>query len=114
MAKVLLARVRLSVPSIAPHRRLRDYKSDRKGECPLPQHPQDNPLELLRTITGPADWVTEAAAAPPFGPALDAAVTRHADNVEVWGTTEDAPEDYTEFRLMQDHRVIGLARISGC
>lgn len=83
-----------------------------KGERNMSQwHPAD--LELLRTVSDPAQPLKEATARPPFGPSFDAALAQQADRLEVWGTTEDAPEDYTEFRLVKDGRVIGVARIPG-
>ena len=73
----------------------------------------DNSLELLRTITHPSQVLKNATATPPFGPGFDAALAQQADRLEVWGTTEEAPTDYTEFRLLKDGRVIGVARIPG-
>jgi hypothetical protein len=73
----------------------------------------DKSLDLLRTITNPAQLAKEATASPPFGPAFDGVLARQADRLEVWGTTEEASEDYTEFRLFKGGRVIGVARISG-
>lgn len=70
-------------------------------------------LELLRTITDPAQLLTEAAATPPFGPEFDRALVQQADRLDVWGTTEEANEDSTEFRFLKDDRVIGVARIPG-
>ena len=70
-------------------------------------------LELLSTITDPTPLLEEATAAPPFGPGFDLALAQKADRLEVWGTTEDAPEDYTEFRLLKDGQTIGVARIQG-
>ncbi len=70
-------------------------------------------VELLWAVADPAQPLKEATARPPFGPSFDAALAQQADRLEVWGTTEDAPEDYTEFRLMKDGRVIGVARIPG-
>lgn len=77
------------------------------------QNRTDMTLELLRTITPPAQVLKDAAAGPPFGPGFDAALAQQADRLDVWGTTEEAAEDYTEFRLLEDGRVIGVARIPG-
>lgn len=70
-------------------------------------------LELLRTVTVPADLQKAAVTLPPFGPAFDSAAVQEADRMEVWGTTETAWEDYTEFRLLKDTQIIGVARIPG-
>lgn len=70
-------------------------------------------LELLRTITDMSQLPKEAAASPPFGPGFDRMLAQQADRLEVWGTTEEAQEDYTEFRLFKDGLVIGVARIPG-
>ena len=53
----------------------------------------------------------EATATPPFGPGFDGMLVQQADRLDVWGTTEEAVEDYTEFRLLKDGGVIGVARI---
>lgn len=70
-------------------------------------------LKLLRTITDPVLLLKEATAALPFGPAFDPTMAQQADRLDVWGTTEAAAEDYTEFRLLKGNRMIGLARIPG-
>lgn len=75
--------------------------------------PTHNPVELLRTTTDPVQLREEATSAPPLGPGFDAIVARKADCLEVWGTADEAPEDYTEFRLLKDGQVIGVARIPG-
>lgn len=62
---------------------------------PIKKRP-DQSLKILHTITDPTPLYKAATADPPFGPA----VLQKADRLEVWGTTEDAPEDYTEFRLL--------------
>lgn len=73
----------------------------------------DKSLELLRTISDPAQLLKEATTAPPFGPAFDSALVQQADRLDVWGTTEEASEDYTEFRLRNNGHVIAVARIPG-
>jgi hypothetical protein len=73
----------------------------------------DKSLALLRAITDLAQLLQEATASPPFGPAFDSAMVQQAARLDVWGTTEEANEDYTEFRLLKDGRVIGVARIPG-
>ena len=71
-------------------------------------------VELLCTIIDPALLLKEATSPPPFGPAFDPAMVQQADRLDVWGTTDTAQgEDYTEFRLLKDNRVIGVARIPG-
>ncbi len=70
-------------------------------------------LELLRTITVPADLQKAVVTVPPFGPAFDPTAVQEADRMEVWGTTEIAREDYTEFRLLKGTQIIGVARIPG-
>lgn len=77
------------------------------------QRRNDAVPELLRTVTDPAELHHDATTTPPFGPGFDPAVVEHADRLDVWGTTEDAPEDYTEFRLLKDGHVIAVARIPG-
>ncbi len=80
----------------------------------MPHHTnKDHPLELLRTITDPAQLLRDATADPPFGPAFDPTIAQNADSLEVWGTTEEAAEDYTEFRLRKSGHVMAVARISG-
>lgn len=75
--------------------------------------PKADQVELLRITPGPTHVLRDATAAPPFGPGFDAELARQADRMEVWGTTEEAPADYTEFRLLKDGRMIGVARIPG-
>lgn len=70
-------------------------------------------LELLRIIAGVSPLARTATALPPFGPTFDAASVQRADRLEAWGTTEEAPEDYTEFRLLKEGQVVGAARIAG-
>lgn len=79
----------------------------------LHQNRNDKVMDLIHTTTDPASLLKDATAAPPFGPEFDPAVVQEADRMEVWGTTEEAPEDYTEFRLLQGTQVIGIARIPG-
>lgn len=55
-------------------------------------------VEILRVITDPSRWRQDATAAPPLGPSFEATLLQQADRLEVWGTTEDASDDYTEFR----------------
>ena len=78
----------------------------------MPQRPHAD-MELLRSITNPVQLIKEATAAPPFGPGFASVLANQAVRLEVWGTTEQAPEDYTEFRLFKDGRVVGVARIPG-
>ena len=85
-----------------------------KGEGPLlHQNRNDKVMDLIRTITDPASLLEDATATPPFGPAFEPSVVQEADRMEVWGTTEEAAEDYTEFRLLKGTQVIGVARIPG-
>lgn len=70
-------------------------------------------LELLRTISDLAQLLKAATTPPPFGPGFDSALVQQADRLEMWGTTEEAPEDYTEFRLLKNGSVVGVARIPG-
>ena len=75
---------------------------------------KQNPgLELLQTVTDATALQKAAGSAPPFGPAFDPAIVQEADRMEVWGTTEAAREDYTEFRLLKGSQIIGVARIPG-
>ncbi len=77
------------------------------------QRHHDSALELLRTITDPIQLLHDATTTPPFGPGFDPTVVAQADRMDVWGTTEAAPEDYTEFRLLKDGHIIAVARIPG-
>ena len=70
-------------------------------------------LALLRTVIHRSQLSVDAITSPPFGPGFDVALVQQADRLEVWGTRETAPEDFTEFRLIQNGRVIGVARIPG-
>ena len=70
-------------------------------------------VALLYTVTNPNQLLKQASTSPPFGPGFNSALAQQADRLEVWGTTEEAPEDYTEFRLLKDGRIIGVARIPG-
>ncbi|NMP25067.1 hypothetical protein [Sulfobacillus harzensis] len=67
----------------------------------------------MGTLTDLDALQAQATTLPPFGHGFDAALAQQADRLEVWGTTEEAPADYTEFRLLKDGRVIGVARIPG-
>lgn len=71
-------------------------------------------LKLLRTVTHPAQQIVSVGTdSPPLGPGFDATLTLQSDRMEVWGTTDEAPEDYTEFRLLKEGRILGVARIPG-
>lgn len=67
----------------------------------------------LRNVSDPVQVRQEATTDPPFGPGFDVALARQADSLEVWGTTDEAPEEYTEFRLLKGGQVMGVARIPG-
>lgn len=68
---------------------------------------------LLRRISQSADILAAGATPPPFGPAFPPDVLRQADALEVWGTTFDDPEDYTEFHLLKADIIVATERIAG-
>lgn len=54
-----------------------------------------------------------ATTEPPFGPGFSAGDASRAERLEVWSTPLDADADYTEFRLMQGDRLLGIRRLKG-
>jgi len=59
------------------------------------------------------DVIRMATAAPPQGPGLMAEAAVQADVLEVWATDLTDPEDFTEWRLMEDGRVTARHHIPG-
>lgn len=69
-------------------------------------------MNLLATYRGPL-LVPRATTEPPFGPGFPAEDASRAERLEVWGTPLDADADFTEFRLMEGDRLLGIRRLKG-
>lgn len=69
-------------------------------------------LQRLQCVYGVA-LAPRATAPAPWGPGFPDEEVGAADRLEVWGTTLDAPADFTEFRLYVGDRLTGIRRVAG-
>ncbi len=68
-------------------------------------------MYLQQTIT--KDVTAEAQVLPPFGAGFTAKEADGADKLEVWCTNFNDNEEYVEFRLFKEDRLIRTKRIEG-
>lgn len=55
-----------------------------------------------------------ASSHPPFGPAFTDEQINQADKLEVWGSSFNDPgDDFCEFRLMKNNKIIFSKRVDG-
>lgn len=70
-------------------------------------------VERLTWMEAGSALTERALVSPRLGPGFPLDQVAVADRMEIWGTTLAADVEYTEFRLYQGGRLMGVRRIAG-